>query len=59
MSDFTTMILVLGGTFAVGAALLYFSVMTGPRRTDASKRSAAIETTAAMAAMQDPDSGSK
>jgi len=55
MSDFMTMVLVLGGTFVCATALLYFSLLTGAPRSRSSKRNAAIETTAAMAATNDPD----
>jgi hypothetical protein len=57
MSDLATMILVLGGTFVVGGGLLYFSLMSELRRTDASKRNTAVKATAVMAAMRDADSG--
>ncbi len=59
MNDFMTMILVLGGTLVCAIALLYFSLLSGAPRSSASRRSAAIETTAAMAAANDPDAGRK
>ncbi|HEY8128645.1 MAG TPA: hypothetical protein VIF39_08030 [Hyphomicrobium sp.] len=55
MSDLTTMVLILGGTLVCAMALLYFSLLPGAPRSRTSKRDAAIETTAAMAAANDPD----
>lgn len=55
MSDFATMVLILGGTFVCATALLYFSLLPGAPRFRTSKRNAAIETTAAIATANDPD----
>ncbi len=55
MSDFATMVLILGGTFVCATALLYYSLLPGAPRSRTLKRSAAIETTAAMVAANDPD----
>ncbi|MET0408044.1 MAG: hypothetical protein ABW006_06710 [Hyphomicrobium sp.] len=59
MSDFATMLLVLGGTFVVGAALLYLSMRPAVRLSPGSKRDAAVETTAAMIAAQDSGSSDR
>jgi hypothetical protein len=58
MSNFLTMILVLGGTFAAGGMLLYFSLTQEKPRLRKTKRDAAIETTAMMVAAQDSNPGS-
>lgn len=52
MSNFVTMVLVLGGTL-FGGVLLYFSRLPGSPRTDSSKRR--TEATAVVAAASDRD----
>lgn len=56
MSNFVTMVLVLGGTLIIGCVLLYFSLLPGSPRTGSSKRRAAAEATAVVAAASDRDS---
>jgi hypothetical protein len=56
MGNFATMIVVLGGTFFIAGTLLYYSLLPGNPRTGSSKRRAAIETTAIVAATNDRDS---
>jgi hypothetical protein len=56
MGNFATMIMVLGGTFLIAGALLYYSLLPGTPRTGSSKRRAAVETTAILAATSDRDS---
>lgn len=58
MSNLLTMIMVLGGTFVAGAALLYLSLMTGRQRPPRQGRGRALETTAVMAATQDANADS-
>jgi hypothetical protein len=56
MGNIATMILVLGGTAVAGFVLLYFSLLSGdPRRGRGSRRAAAAETAALMAAQSAPD----
>ena len=58
MSDLTTMIVVLGGTFFVAGLLFYFSLRESPPPRSRLTRDAAIEKTAIIAATRDPDAGS-
>jgi hypothetical protein len=43
MGNFATMIMVLGGTFLIAGALLYYSLLPGSPRTGSSKRRAAVD----------------
>lgn len=52
MSNFLTMIMVLGGTFIAGAALLYLSLMTGRQGPPQQRRDKPLETTAVMARLR-------
>jgi cytochrome c biogenesis protein CcdA len=55
MSDFVTMILVLGGTLVVAMGLLYLSLLPGRPPSRMSRRRTAEETAAAMVATSDSD----
>jgi len=55
MSNFVTMVLVLGGTLIFGGVLLYFSLLPGSPRYASSKRRTAAEATAVAAAASDRD----
>ncbi|RUP11193.1 hypothetical protein [Hyphomicrobium sp.] len=55
MSNFVTMVFVLGGTLIFGGVLLYFSLLPGSPRNVSSKRRTAAEATAVVAAASDRD----